>query len=191
MGSICKVGNIFHLASVLALIEVFILICLIIARFVTKGFDDNATKVILLAVAIIGILILYIPSIFGSPFPTNKFVEHHILMVVLILVFLYDIFKTWLQIKLAMELRGRNNTGYGNNREDIYALPRFSGESKEERQDLEKQYSSFHNDSMPYISKPSIYASTTYSSAGGGGGSLNSSTIKSQSQVTEAVYDLY
>ena len=56
--SICKVGNIFHLASVLALIEVFILICLIIARFVTKGFDDNATKVILLAVAIIVILII-------------------------------------------------------------------------------------------------------------------------------------
>jgi hypothetical protein len=74
--------------------------------------------------------------------------------------------------------------------EDIYALPRFSGKSKEDRQDLEKQYSSFHNDSMPYISKPSIYASTTYSSAGGVG-SLNSSTIKSQSQVTEAVYDLY
>ena len=91
-----------------------------------------------------------------------------------------------------MELRSRNDTGYGSgNPEDIYALPRFSGKSKEERQDLEKQYSSFHNDSMPYISKPSIYASTTYSSAGGGGGSLNSSTIKSQSQVTEAVYDLY
>ena len=117
----------------------------------------------------------------------------HVLMVVLILVFLYDIFKTWLQIKLAMELRGRSNTGYGNgnNREDIYALPRFNGKSKEERQDLEKQYSSFHNDSMPYISKPSIYASTTYSSAGGGGGSLNSSTLKSQSQATSAVYDLY
>ena len=116
----------------------------------------------------------------------------HVLMVVLILVFLYDIFKTWLQIKLAMELRGRSNTGYGNgnNREDIYALPRFNGKSKEERQDLEKQYSSFHNDSMPYISKPSIYASTTYSSAGGG--SLNNSTIKSQqSQATSAVYDLY